>query len=259
MDEPALLQAQGLGVVRDDRAVLDDVSFRANRGEVLGILGPNGAGKSTLLKALAGLLPHNGQVLIDGRPDDALDRRERARRIAYVPQHSALNAALPVTDVVAQGRFAHAGPLGRPTARDERAIQRAMERTGADRFVGRSFDRLSYGERRLVLLARALATEAPVLLLDEPTAALDVRHALTLLETLRALARQGQAVLVVLHQLQEAADSCDRVLLLAEGRAVAHGPAGQILTAAPVKEVWQVDLVPHAHFGFRLPDGEGTS
>ena len=249
------LEVRALSVTREGRRILGDVSFSAEPGSVLAVVGPNGAGKSTLLKVLAGLLPYDGEVRLNGSDARALGRRERARKVAYVPQHSALEAALPVRAVVAQGRFAHRDLLGGRRGGDEAAVDRALSLTGATHLADRNFHRLSYGERRLVLLARALATGAGLLLLDEPTAALDVRHALDLLSVLRRLAQGGACVVVVLHQLQEAVTHCDRALLLAEGRAVAAGPVAEVIAAGPVRQVYGVDIVPAAHFGYRLPEG----
>jgi len=178
MANPPMLETRGLTVVRDGRPRLEDVSVSIAAGEMLALLGPNGAGKSTFMKALAGILPCQGEVLFDGQPAAGIDRRERARRLAYVPQHSALDAPMLAADVVAQGRFAHRDRWGRPSREDKPAIAAALDATGALPLADRPFTRLSYGERRLVLLARALATGARILLLDEPTAALDVAHAL---------------------------------------------------------------------------------
>jgi iron complex transport system ATP-binding protein len=154
-------------------------------------------------------------------------------------------------EVVGQGRFAHRDAWGRASRDDATAIANALEATQAVHLADRPFSRLSYGERRLVLLARALATGARVLLLDEPTAALDVAHALSLLHRLRALAERGHAVIVALHHLDEVGEFCDQALLLRHGRAVRVGPVAEVIAAAPVREVFGVDLVPGAHFGYR--------
>jgi iron complex transport system ATP-binding protein len=252
MAEHPLLEVRALTLARGPRTLLQDVSTQVSEGEVLALVGPNGAGKSTLMKAIAGILPHQGEVLLNGTPARALSRRERARRLAYVPQHSALDAPMPVRDVVAQGRFAYRDRWGRPPADDEDIVRGALEATDAVHLADRPFTRLSYGERRLVLLARALATGAGVLLLDEPTAALDVAHALTLLHRLSELAQRGHAIVVALHHLDEVVEFCDRVLLLRQGRVVQTGPVAEVVAQEPVRDVFGVDLIPGAHYGYRL-------
>jgi iron complex transport system ATP-binding protein len=253
MAEPRL-SVEDLFVWRGDTLVVQGVSFTAPAGSITVLLGPNGAGKSTILKAAAGLLPYEGRLRLHGVDVSTLDHRTRARAMAYVPQHSALEAPLPVRDVVAQGRFAHlTGLFGGPGVDDE-AVLNAMERTDILDLADYPFNALSYGERRRVLLARALATGADVLLLDEPTAALDVGHALALLETLRALAHSGTALVLVLHQLQEAAAIADHAVLVSAGRRFHAGPAAEVIAPGPVLAVYGVKLIPDAQFACRLTE-----
>jgi iron complex transport system ATP-binding protein len=256
MAEPALA-LEGLTVRwrPGQSPVVDGLSFAAAAGSITVLLGPNGAGKSTALKAVLGLLPYEGSVRLGGHEGRALDARERARLVGYVPQHSALEAPLPVREVVTLGRFAHAaGAFARPGPADRAAVDSALDRTDTRVLAERPFTALSYGERRRVLLARALASGAAVLLLDEPTAALDVGHALALLAVLREVARGGTAIVVVLHQLQEAAALADQAVLLERGRCVGQGPAAQVIAPQPVRQVYGVDMIPAGQFACRLPE-----
>ena len=255
MADQALLVEQ-MSVSRGGRPVLQQLSFSAAAGSITVLLGPNGAGKSTALKGILGLLPYAGQVKLGGQPAARLEPRARARLVAYVPQHSSLDAPLPVRDVVAQGRFAHErdNPFARPSRSERAAVEQALAQTDLQPLADRPFTTLSYGERRRVLLARALATGAPLLLLDEPTAALDVGHALRLLATLRQIARAGTAVVMVLHQLQEAAAVADQALLLAAGRTVVQGPVDQVIAPGPVRSVYGVEVVPAGQFACRLSE-----
>jgi iron complex transport system ATP-binding protein len=258
MSDHAGLGVRNLSVQLGPRTVVHDVSFAAPAGAVTVLLGPNGAGKSTILKAAAGLLPYQGTIALGDRDAATLERRARARAVAYVPQASALDAPMPVRDVVAQGRFAHGDTgwltfLSRPSAAEAAVVTAAMERTDVTALADRAFNQLSQGERRRVLVARALASAAPVLLLDEPTAALDVGHALGLLQVLRAAARAGTAVVIVLHQLQEAAAIADHAVLLAQGRISESGPVAAVLAPEPVRRVYGVELVPGGQFACRLP------
>jgi len=236
------LRAEHLGVTLGGKPILADVSLAVAPGEVLGVLGPNGAGKSTLLRALAGLIRHQGQVRVDGRPVLELERRERARALSFVPQRSQLQARLPVHTVVLHGRYAHRQAFGRPAAADLEATEQAMRDAQVLELSSRDFAELSYGEQRRVLLARALCTGARVLLLDEPTAALDVAHALELHQALRRLANAGHAVVAVLHGLDEALRFTDRSLLLKDGRTVVSGPTAEVVTAEHVEHVYGVVL-----------------
>jgi iron complex transport system ATP-binding protein len=232
--------------------VLERVSFRLQYGEVLAVLGPNGAGKSTLLRALAGLIaPSQGEVLVEADRIETLSPEQRARRVTFVPQESQLNAALTVREVVALGRYAWR-TFGRRTADDVAAVARALADADVEQLAERAFSDLSTGEKKRALLARALCTEARSLLLDEPTAALDIEHALRLFALVRSLASRGRAVMVVLHQLEHALEFADRALLLRGGRQVALGPVREVVTAAHVRSLYGVELVPHGAPGFRL-------
>ena len=212
------LAATGLRVVRGGRCVLDDVSVAVRAGEWLAIVGPNGAGKSSLLAAVAGLLPlATGQVDLLGRPLAAWPARERAQRLAWLAQQGQAEGEIPALDVVRLGRLPHQGLLGAPSAEDEAAVQRAMAETECAAFALRRLAALSGGERQRVLLARALAVQAPVLLLDEPTSHLDAPHQRAVLQALARRAAQGVAAAAVLHDLTHAL-AAHRVLVLAQGR-----------------------------------------
>ncbi len=218
-----LLAADGLALDLGRRRVLDGVSLRLHAGQWTAIVGPNGAGKSSLLGLLAGLRrPQAGQVQLCGRPLDAWRARERAARLAWLSQQGEAEGDLAVQDVVELGRLPRQGLLGQPDAQDHAAVQQAMAATECGHLAARRLNELSGGERQRVLLARALAVQAAVLLLDEPTTHLDAPHQRALLQALAQQARAGAAVAVVLHDLTQAL-AADRVLVLAGGRVQAEG------------------------------------
>ena len=227
----------------DRLPALRGVDLRVARGERLALVGPNGAGKSTLLRCLTGLLrPTRGQVTLDGIPVEELSRAAIASRVAVVPQQVALPFAMPVEDVVALGRIPHEDPLLGLRADDRSAVLRAMEQVGVERFARRDARQLSLGERQLVLLATALAQETPVLLLDEPTVHLDLRHQVATMELLAKLSESlGRMVLAVLHDLHLAAHFFPRIVVLDDGRVVADGAPRGVLTAELVRGVFGVD------------------
>jgi iron complex transport system ATP-binding protein len=253
------LEVRDLGVALGGRPIVRAVSFAADRGTVTAVLGPNGAGKTTLLKALVGLLPYSGQILVDGRDLAAgsrrsrRQRRERARLVAYVPQRSALDAPLRVETVVGHGRYAHESSAVLQ-GEDLRAVRAAMAATDIADLAGRSYLELSGGEQRRVLIARALATGARILLLDEPTESLDVGHALALFGLLRDLATSGVCVIAVLHDLNDALAFTDRALLLDGGAVAAAGATADILTDEPIRRVYGVEPVFEPRLCFRLLD-----
>ncbi|HEY3083013.1 MAG TPA: ABC transporter ATP-binding protein [Chloroflexota bacterium] len=233
----------------DARPVLRGVSLEPRPGRVLGLLGPNGAGKSTLVRLAAGLLrPERGRVLLEGRDLRGWTRREVAKRIAVLPQDGVLPPAFTVWEVAMMGRTPHLGWLGAEGSRDRAVVARALEQTDARALAERRTDELSGGERQRVLLARALAQEPSVLLLDEPTVHLDLGHQVALLELVIRRAREGGlAVLAVFHDLNLAAQSCDELALLSEGRLVAAGPPDDVLRSPTIRDVYGVDLVSLSH------------
>lgn len=217
------IAADKVGVTLGARTVVQGVSARLEGGCLVGVLGPNGAGKSTLVRALLGLVRHTGRVTLNDTPIDSVPRATVARRIAYLPQGQTLHWPLSVERLVALGRLPHLAPFSRIAAADHAAIERAMARAGVAHLATRTATDLSGGERARVLLARALAVEAPALVADEPLASLDPAHQIEGMELLRAQADAGGLVIAVLHDLTLAARFCDRVLVMQQGSLVADG------------------------------------
>ena len=228
---------EGVTVRLGGRPVVREVTATVEVGEWVALLGPNGAGKTSLLRAIAGLLRCHGVVSLNDVPAAALGRRERARLLALVPQEPETPPWLTVGEYVLMGRTPHLGPLAREGAADREAASRALARLDLEVLAERTLGTLSGGERQRVVVARALAQEAPIVLLDEPTAALDIghqQHALELLDALRA--SEGLTLVAAMHDLTLAAQYADRVLLLDEGRVVAEGAPVDVLTEEALAE-----------------------
>ena len=242
MTDPALF-VDGVTVEVRDRAILRDATFRLEHGERVALIGPNGAGKSTLLRVLAGTLkPTAGRVEMDGVPLATLGRSAIAKRLAVVPQQTALPFSMRVEDVVGLGRIPHEGSIRGASAADRAAVAAAIDRVGLGHLMGRDARELSLGERQLVLLALAVAQDAPVLLLDEPTVHLDLRHQVEAMELLRDLnERDGTALIAVLHDLGLAAHFFPRLVIVEHGRIIADGPPAEILTDDRIREVFGVE------------------
>lgn len=235
------LAAADLSVRLGSREVLRSLAFELPRGRFGLVAGRNGAGKSTLLRALVGALaPDRGLVLLDDKPLVAWADHARAQRIAYVPQSVDTPFEFTGRQLIAMGRYPHRGRLEEPEAADREAIERAIAAVDAGAFVARPVPTLSGGEQRRVAVARALATEASFLLLDEPTANLDLEHALQLIALLRRLATAGTGVLVASHDLNLLAPHCDHVALLHEGRIWSEGPPQHVLWPGNVQAVFGV-------------------
>lgn len=241
-----MLAARDLSVDLGNRRILDRLDVGFVPGTLTGVIGPNGAGKSTLIRALTGLIRHTGSVTLDGRDAAALTRADQARLRAYLPQGQTLHWPLTVERLVQLGRLPHLGPLSRLAPADAQAIDRAMAAADILHLRDRTATELSGGERARAMLARALAVEAPVLIADEPLAALDPAHQFEVMELLAAEARAGRTVVAVLHDLALAARYCDRLVMLHHGRIVADDTPVHVLTPERLAAVYgvkaQVDL-----------------
>jgi iron complex transport system ATP-binding protein len=225
------LRARDVAVELGGAPILRGVSLEVPAGTWLTVVGPNGAGKSTLLRAVAGLVAAEGLVELGGEPTAGLRRREWARRVAFVPQSPIVPPGMSVASYVLLGRTPHLGPLGREGAHDLGVVARTLEQLDLTAFAERPLDTLSGGERQRAMVARALAQEAPVLLLDEPTTALDVGHQQEVLELVDRLRREHELTVVsTMHDLTLAGQYADRLLLLDHGQVVVSGPPEEVLT-----------------------------
>jgi iron complex transport system ATP-binding protein len=234
------LVAKNISVTLSGREVLHDASLALAPGEVVGLLGPNGAGKSTLMRAVAGLLPCDGVITLDGREVKAMPVRERARLIAHLPQARIISWPLSVENVVGLGRMPWHGFAEGFAARDRAICAEAMELMDIAHLAARPATELSGGEQARVLAARAVAQDTPVLLADEPASGLDPAHQITMMTALRKLAAKGRAVLVSLHDLTLAARWCDRIVMLKEGRVAAEGRPADVMTDQRLREVFGI-------------------
>ena len=233
---------------RAEEAAVRGVSAEVMPGSLLAVAGPNGAGKTTLLRLLSGALaPREGEVRLDDRLLGDLGDRERARAVAVVPQSESSPFPVTVREMVGMGRYAHLGPWEGVGGRDRAVVDEALERCAVADLAGRRVDELSGGELQRARIARALAQEAPILLLDEPTAGLDLRYRMELFHLLRELRADGLALLVVTHELNLAARFADRLLLLDRGRERAGGAPREVLRRETLEEMyeWPLRLVPH--------------
>jgi iron complex transport system ATP-binding protein len=245
-----MLAGSNLHVSLDAVAVLHGVSISAAPGEIVGLIGPNGAGKSTLLRTLAGIeLPSQGTVELRGRDITAIKAAQRARQIAYLPQASEVYWPLSVANLVGLGRVPYRKLFASLSQVDEQAIESALAKTELQTLRTRTVGTLSGGERMRALVARMLAVEADILLVDEPVAGLDPYYQIQFMDVFAAEARQGRAVVLVLHDLSLAARHCDRVVLLDAGKVAASGTPEEVLTKDQISAVYRVEALRDQHEG----------
>lgn len=241
-----MIETDTVSVTLGETRILREVTMSVTRGEVLGLVGPNGAGKTTLLRTINGYLtPTAGTVRLDGTALDAIDGDAVGRAVATVPQETTVAFDFDVETVVGMGRHPHIGRFDVWSAADSAAVEEALQKTETARFRDRSIDELSGGQRRRVLIARALAQATPALLVDEPTASLDINHQVRLLRLLRDLAATERAVVAAIHDLESAARFCDRLLLLADGEVKARGAPSSVLDAETLTAVFGIDVTVH--------------
>ena len=236
------IEVKNLGFSYRTRQVLQDICFRVEPGEFLSILGPNGVGKSTLFRCMLGLLSgYTGQVLVDGVDVRRLSPREAARHIAYIPQSSRPVFNYRVFDIALMGATSAISPLRAPGREQMERCRWALEKIGISHLSQRCFHRLSGGEQQLVLIARALVQNAPILMLDEPTANLDYGNQLRVLEQIRALAREGYTIIQTTHNPEQSYLFSDRILALQGGRILLEGTPAQVLTRETIRALYGVE------------------
>ncbi|SHI19283.1 iron complex transport system ATP-binding protein [Sporobacter termitidis DSM 10068] len=233
-----------------ERRVLADVSFTARTGELLAVLGPNGVGKSTLFQCILGLLPYTeGEILLDGLDAKKLDIKETARRVAYIPQSHAPAFNFSVFDIILMGTSAQISDVNVPKKRQLELAEQSMERLGITHLKERGYLQISGGERQLVLIARALAQDARILVMDEPTSNLDYGNQLRILSQIKLLAREGYTVVLSTHSPDQAFMFADRVLALQGGRVVRHGRPFEVITDALIKDLYNVEVEIQSLYG----------
>ena len=234
-----MLKIQNLSVQYGARQILHNLSLDVQSGEVLALIGPNGAGKSTLIRAASGVIPYSGRIRTNGDDFSSLSPMQRAKYIATVPQAASLPPAFTVWETVLLGRTPYLGFLGQPSESDEEIARQSLQRVGAFHFAERRVGELSGGEQQRVLLARALCQSTPILLLDEPTAHLDIQYQVSLLELVSDLARKDNlAVLIALHDLNLAAHYADRIALMVAGNITAMGKPKEVLQPELIAEAY---------------------
>ncbi|MGH9949734.1 MAG: ABC transporter ATP-binding protein [Pyrinomonadaceae bacterium] len=239
-----MLHVRDITVKYDRRAVVCDASFELREGRIIALLGPNGAGKTTLIRTLNGtVVPSSGEIILDGRSLHSYSRREIAKRIAVIAQENETKFPVSVLEYVLSGRFARGSAFGWETEKDISIARRVLNECDLADFADRLMNELSGGERQRVVLARALATEADILLLDEPTANLDLAHQALMFRLVRERCKIGASAVVITHDLNLAAEFADEVMLLRDGKMFVFGPPEEVLTKENLDQVYNVQVL----------------
>ena len=260
-----MLEIKDLTFAYDTMVVLEDISINCSQGEFIGIIGPNGAGKSTLIKIIDGILKANqGEVIIEGREVSRISRRELAKTIAYLPQESKFAFNYTVKEVVLMGRFPYLKGVWTYTSTDYNIVDEMMQLMEIDKFTARQFNALSGGEKQRVLIASALAQQPKIILLDEPTNALDLHHQIAIYQIFKKLQRnQHLTIIVVTHDINLAAQFCDRMIMIGNGRVISDGIPEKVLQFQLLQETFGVnvyiDINPLTKSLYILPYGKKVS
>jgi iron complex transport system ATP-binding protein len=251
----AKLEIQNINLNYGQHSVVKDLSFQLSPGELLGLVGPNGCGKTSIIKSLSRVLtPNSGSILLDGKETNIISRLDLARIIGVVPQNPSLPETFTVFEVVILGRNPHLGLLSGESARDIAAVWQAMERTGITHLAKRKIGELSGGEKQRVTIARVLAQEPQIILMDEPTANLDISQQMDILHLITGMCLEKNiAGLIAIHDLNVAAQYCSRIIMLKDGEIVAEGRPVEVITAENVREVFGADMTIYLHPENNLP------
>lgn len=235
------VQIKNLDVTIDNHHILHDISFSVQQGCFLGLIGPNGSGKSTLLKSIASLVPtQNGEITINNKSQSSYTQKELAKQMSYVPQETVIAFDFTARDVVSMGRHVYSSVFSRESEADTQMVERAMQLTKTMHLVDKPVLSLSGGQRQLIMIAKALAQDTPIILLDEPISALDIYYQLHILSLLKQLCENGKTIIIVLHDLNLATRFCDQLLLLNEGKIEQYGCSEEVLTEPLLKKTYNI-------------------
>ena len=238
------IECQNISFKYGENLVLKDISIQFEKGYLYGVIGPNGSGKTTFLKVLCGILNSNyGKVIADKLNIKKLSIREIAKKIAYVPQSTLINFDFSVKEIVMMGRYAHVGRFSQISAGDKRIVNDLIDKFNLHELIDRSFNELSGGEQQKVILARAIAQQSKIILLDEPTIHLDIQYQIEFMELLKQYIKDGMLIIIVLHDLNLASQFCDRIFLLNDGCIKAFGSIKEVITRENIKSTYNIDVI----------------